>query len=98
MAYTTDYQNAQDATFRARVAIAMLNAAIAISAESSSGTAGHVARMALATNVLSAPDRWMPLFALAAVSDDATGPSATDAQIQNRVNSIWDAVAGFDPN
>lgn len=95
--YLNDYNVAINESFIQPVTIAMLNAAVAISAELSS-TAGHAQRFALATKVLASPDSYAQQFALAAVADDVTTAGISDSALQTRINAIWSAIAGYDAN
>jgi hypothetical protein len=95
--YQLDNNVAINPSFIQQVTVAMLNAAVAIAAEASN-TAGHAQRFNLAVAVLNAPQNYAQTFALAAVSDDVTTAGVTDAALQTRINSLWSALAGFDPN
>ena len=85
---------ATDDSFKRRVEISMLNAAIAISAEAG-GTPNHTNRANYAKLVLNDPERYMPLFALAITAYDQTLTTASpDTAINTAVSAVWNALAG----
>lgn len=79
-------------SFQARVMQAMVTAAVAIQAEST-GTSNHTNRANYAKLVLNAPQQYVFAFAQG-VASQGQDNNATDATIQNTVNSIWNALAG----
>ncbi len=94
MALHDQWNIATDDSFKRRVQIAMLNAAIAISSEATA-TPNHTNRANYAKAVLNDPERYMPLFSLAICAFDATLTSASpDASINTAVASVWNALAG----
>jgi hypothetical protein len=90
--YTQQSTLANDATFQARVQVAMVQAAVAISTESAA-TVNHTKRIALAGTVLAAPSVWMSRVTLAVVADTSITSASTDAVIAARVSAVWDALA-----
>lgn len=78
--------------FRARVIMAATTAALAISSETST-TPDHANRVALAKQVLNAPDNFTYAFAQALASQSIDDTS-TDAQINVGVASVWNGMAG----
>jgi hypothetical protein len=95
--YTSAFTLAQDPTFRGRVEIAMVTAAIAIMAEAST-MPGHPNRVVFAAAVLSAPDTYVARFTLAVVQNVAIASNSTDSDIQFTVNSVFNALAGLPSN
>jgi hypothetical protein len=86
-----------DTAFTTRVKAALENAAAAINSEAV-GTANHIQRLALVGRVLGNPVYYAQQFALsiasiAPVLNAVDLASATDANIQTGVNSVWDMFA-----
>lgn len=94
-------QIAAQPDFQARIAIALNSAAVAIYNEAGT-VAGHAARAAYATKVLTGGYNLSAacLGVLvnstiqAGASPTTAGNSITDQDIQFQVNSIWNALAG----
>ena len=86
--------------FQNRVAIAMSNAAMNVYSEGT-GVTGHTARAAYANKVLNGTYN-LQASALAVLAGAAIMAEATitppngipDADIQNQVNALWNALAG----
>ena len=93
MTLATQYALARSPDFMARVAIAMIQAAIAISNESSAVN-NHALRARHAARVLNEPEHFAPGFALGVASNPAITAESSDSDIQFTVNSNWDAFAG----
>ena len=94
MALHDQWNIATDDSFKRRVQIAMLNAAIAISSEATV-TPNHTNRANYAKAVLNDPEHYMPLFSLAVTANDATlTATSPDAAINAAVASVWNALAG----
>ena len=96
MAYDTDYANANDGPLQQRVRVAMVNTATLIAGEApSSGFARDEKRHALAVSVLSDGGlKDLERFMFAAVAGGAVTPASSDAQIDTRLASIWNDLAG----
>lgn len=92
MAYIDQYTLSQDVTFRGRVRVAMVTAAIAIAAEAV-GTTNHRERAVYARSVLNNVEGYAPRFAEAVAADATISAGSPDPTIQTRVNAIWDAFA-----
>lgn len=90
MPYATSYNAAADPVFLGRLAEAIAAAAVAITNEAGN-TPNHPARANLARQVLADPDTWAARFAVGVTSDNATGTSSTDAQLDGRVAALWNA-------
>ena len=91
MSYLLQVSLAGDRDFQTRLGQAVRKAALDVAAEDPA-TVNHAARKALAGRVLLGQvgiDAW----ALAAVTDDTTLGTSTDAAISIRVASIWDAMS-----
>jgi hypothetical protein len=90
-----------NAAFIDRVAVAAVEAAINVTAESTK-TANHANRASLARKVLMSPRRWGELMAVAVAVNGtinqkyATGEEIPDGDISFVVASLWDAYAGSD--
>jgi hypothetical protein len=99
VAYTDQATLAQDATFRARVRVAIVTAAVAIGDEAVGGhdTIQYGKRQQLASLTLLAAGggNWLDVFSWATTQNAAITGSSTDADIQFTVNSIWDDIAGI---
>ena len=93
MSYATAFGHSQDTAFRQRITIAIAQAAVAIMAEAANVT-HHAKRVALAARVVENPASFVDAYAIDIVSDDATTINSTDAQLQTRVNALWNAWAG----
>ncbi len=84
-----------DPAFLQRIAVSLAIAAAAVGAESAT-TPGHLARLALAREVLSDLDRWARVMSVNIALDPSivAGGSlaaATDDQIDRRIASIWNS-------
>lgn len=79
-------------SFQQRVVEAMITAAVDIQAEATN-TPNHTNRAVYAKAVLNAPQQYALPFALG-VASQGIDNTATDATIQNTVNSLWNAYAG----
>lgn len=95
MAYSTDDATVNDATFRAKVKMAMVNAArqIANEARTVRNTVDQK-RNALAVGVLTNPPTYLDRFAHAAVEAGPLTTSSTDANIDTAIAAVWNALAG----
>ena len=98
MAYTDQATLAKDSTFRDRVRVATVVAAVAIGGESQGGMDSTVyqKRQQLASQVLLAAGggSWLDVFAWATTQNAAISGSSLDSDIQFTVNSIWNDIAG----
>lgn len=85
--------------FKRKVAAAMIGAAVAVGNETvdSPPTETQRKRHALSANVLREPDTWADNFAWAVASNVAITYASDDGDIQFTVNSVWNAVAGVEP-
>ena len=77
----------------ALVQVAIVKAAIAISAESAE-TDNHTNRANFANQVLRSPDYWAERMVWGVVTDSAVQENATDTNIYNAVAGQWNAYAG----
>lgn len=97
MALTDSYTIGTNPAFVQRVTVAMLNAAVAITSESTT-TADHTNRETLARAALLSPSQYGPMFALAVAANlaltPATLPGTTDAQVATSVSAVWNGFAG----
>lgn len=93
MAYIDQYTLAQDPTFRSRVEMAMIIAAIQISAEDPT-TEYHQQRAQYAQACLANPVSCAANFALGVASNPVITAQSSDSDIQFTVNSQWNAYAG----
>ena len=91
-------QAANDPQFVARVKAALAKACPAVQNESG-GTANHAVRLTLVGRILSSPDGYAARFATYVACDatlyanNSSLTGATDAQIENAVNSLLDMFA-----
>jgi hypothetical protein len=92
MSLATQYAASQDATFLNLIQAAMVQQAIAVTAELTSVT-NHTNRVHLATNILLNPTTYVSDFAQA-VASQAVDKTATDAIILTTVSAVWNALAG----
>lgn len=110
MAVTANYQRAyelsQDANFRNRLKIAMLDQ-VAVVAVEAGATTNHANRLILAAMVAYGPDEWASKMALGVIVASAaiqgniaanntpaqSNAAVTDAQIQNSVGNVWNFYA-----
>jgi len=98
--YTQAIALAQDNTFIGQVLIAMEKAATSIMSETNT-TAGHGQRVLLAQKVTIDPDYWKQKFAFACAGNltaTLSGLSATDAQVDTAVSTVWNTLAGYPAN
>jgi hypothetical protein len=91
--FATRAQVAQDATFRARVGIALTRVALRQSDEAKTKPTWTRKRLDLATVVLRDPAGAANRFALILAAQDVP-LSATDAELENLTGDAWDAVSG----
>lgn len=91
--YTQQWQQAVKQENINLVQVAIVQAAIAISAESDQ-TANHTNRVALARQVLADPSGWSERFVWGIVTDATVQSAPTDANIYNAVAGQWNAYAG----
>lgn len=92
MALIDQFAVAEDAAFRKRVELAIVQAAIAIVNEDPN-TAAHGARVVLAYQVLGSPAQYAATMAVGVAADGAITLGSTDSVIQTRVAAIWTAYA-----
>lgn len=91
MPLLTDYNNSQITDFKYRVRMALISTAINVQSESAA-TAAHAARSAGALAVLANPAGYADLMAPAFTVDGTADPATvTDAQLETRASSIWNA-------
>lgn len=91
--YGQIYDRTHNNDFVNRVEVAIVAAAIAISAESAQ-TANHANRAALAQKVLQSPAYWSKVMAVGVGTDATVQSGPTDANIYNAVAGQWNAYAG----
>jgi hypothetical protein len=92
MSLATQFTASQDVTFLQLIQAAMVQQAVAITAELTTVT-NHPNRVKLATNVLLSPTTYVSDFAQA-VASQAVDKTATDTVILNTVSAVWNAIAG----
>lgn len=107
MAFTDQYALGQDATFKERIAVAMLKAAAAVQAEDPAGLAVppgfpgakdalHAARSRLALAAIADPTTYAARFAAVVAADPTTAGitgSSTDDDLLFTINSLWSSLA-----
>jgi hypothetical protein len=99
MNYLEQSTLAADDTFIRRVRQAIITAAIAISAEASSGNESiDKARLSLSTMVLREPTRWARIFVYGVATYSSLTAGSSDTVISNAVTSFWNAYAGANAN
>lgn len=91
--YKEQWQQAVDVDNVLLVKVAIVKAAIAISAEDGE-TANHANRVALAQQVLQSPQAWAERFIWGVVTDATVQSAPSDANIYNAVAGQWNAYAG----
>lgn len=91
--YAAIYDKAHNIDFVNRVESAVVEAALAISAEDAQ-TANHANRVALAKQVLQAPKYWSEVMASGVASNATVQNSPNDANLLAAVNANWNAYAG----
>lgn len=91
--YGQIYDKTHNVDFVNRVEVAIVQAAIAISAESAQ-TANHANRVTLARQVLQSPKYWSEVMAVGVGTDAGVQSNPTDAAIYNAVAGQWNAYAG----
>jgi len=99
MTLATDLATAQDETFRGRVLMAAVRAAVAIANEEPAATDDAVTsrRHALAFTMLNNPSDFQERFVWAVLTNPAVstaGAEAPDGDIEFVVSSVWNAIAG----
>lgn len=92
MSLTTQAAAAVDSTFLTLIEAAIVQQAVAITAEPTN-TVNHTNRVRLATLVLLSPATYVSDFAWA-VASQAVDKTASDAVILNTVSAVWNALAG----
>lgn len=100
MAYSADYVNANDEGLQQKVRIAAVSAALSIAGETITGSGdvnrkrAALAQLVLADGGIGQLERFM----FASVAGGAITTSSTDAEIDTRVASIWNDLAGVMAN
>ena len=92
MSLATQFAAANDPTFQNLIQAAIVQQAIAITAELVTVT-NHSNRVRLATSILLLPTAYVSDFAQA-VASQAVDKTATDATILTTVSAVWNAIAG----
>jgi hypothetical protein len=101
MAYVDQATLADDVTFRARIRVAIMTAAVQVQGEAKSGfsDAQYGKRQALATAILATGGSdYIDRFSWAVATNVAVTAASTDSDIQFTVNSMWDDLAGVTEN
>lgn len=93
MALIDQAQLASDGSFRARVQVALVAAALDIVGESSD-TPSSYARQLLGLKILTDPDSMTPRFTWAVVANPAISAESSDNDIAYTITTVWDDVAG----
>jgi hypothetical protein len=96
MAFVDQYALATDATFSQRVQVAMMTAAVQVSAEAlGADETVYDKRQQLAVRVLqSGGASTLQWFIWAVITNAVVTDASTDSDLQFTVDSVWDAVAG----
>lgn len=96
MAFTDQLALASDQTFRDRVTVAMVTAALNVQgeAETPDHDSFYTKRSALAVGALTSPTLYADRFVWACVVNPAITADATDGDIQFTVNSVFSDLAG----
>lgn len=95
MAYTDQAALANDVTFRDRVRVAIVTAAIAVMGETQTGTDQQYGkRQALAYAMLTNSGGYLERFAWGVVANAAITGASNDGDIQFTVDSLIDDMAG----
>jgi len=98
VAYIDQAALAADATFRSRVRMAVVTAAIQIAAEAkaSQDTTVYDKRQQLVAEVLpNGGTDLLEAFSWAVAQNAAITASSLDSDVQFQVNSVWNALAGI---
>lgn len=101
MAYTDQATLADDVTFRTRIRVAIMTAAVQIQGEAKTNLtdAQYGKRQALATAILTTGgSNHIDAFAWAVTTNAAITGASSDADIQFTVNSMWDDLSGVTKN
>jgi hypothetical protein len=93
MSFTTIWEQSVNSSFICQVQVAIVKAAIAISAEAPE-TANHTNRAAYALAVLRSPGSYAANMALGIATDATVQATPTDDAIYNAVAGQWNAYAG----
>lgn len=99
--YTQQYLLSQDTAFQQQVMVAMLQTAIAVSAETVT-TQGHITRAQFAAQVLQNPTKWQPVVAIIIASQNnnpmtplTTPSTVADSLVQTAMNAQWSNISGY---
>lgn len=90
--YNSDFSTAQDGNVLQRIQESICSTAIAIQSEAVN-TALHSQRSAYARQVLLNPSGYAAFMAYGICAGGNVTTSSTDAQIDTRVSSVWNAFA-----
>lgn len=82
----------KDTNFTGRIKISVVRAVISISNESEA-TANHLNRIFLAKKIVEDPESMAKTFTIAVVADTTITSGSSDTVINNRIDSIWDAMS-----
>ncbi len=93
MAFTDDYELANDEVFKQKVQMAMVKSGLAVVSEDP-GTAYHEKRATYANQVLKNPSGSAADMAYGVSSNVAITGASSDADIEFTVNANWNAYAG----
>ena len=91
--YAGIYDKAHNIDFVNRVEVAMVQAAIAISAEAGN-VVNHANRVALARDVLMNPVHYSGVMAVGVATDSNVQGQPTDQNLASAIASQWNAYAG----
>lgn len=95
MAYAADDTLSNDATFRGKVRMSMVNAARQIATEARTVKAAlDVKRNLLAVKVLNDPAGYLDRFVQASIEGGTLVTGSTDAAIDTAISSVWNGIAG----
>lgn len=96
MAYTADDTLSNDAAFRGRVRMAMVNAARQIATEARTVKAAlDVKRNVLAVKVLNDPASYVDRFVQASIEAGTLVSGSTDANLDTAISGVWNGIAGI---
>jgi hypothetical protein len=96
MAYTDQLALLSDQTFRDRITMAMVTAALNVQgeAETADSPTFYAKRSALAVGALTSPSMFADRFVWAVAANPAINADSSDSDIQYTVNSVFSDLAG----
>lgn len=95
MSYTADDALANDATFRGRIRMAMVNAARQVASEARTvKPILDAKRNALAVKVLNDPPGTLDRFVHASIEAGTLTSGSPDGSLDSAISSVWNGIAG----